>query len=316
MSFSKQDKYEQRLKNYIADVVPKDEILVDAPNTEENVAVTEQAPPNSAQIGVEAQDGVDIQDGVDSQENPSKKAHVGIGHRARLMKKASQGPLSDAELLELLLFYAIPRRNTSDIAHAMLGKCGSLQEALRTPPEQLKQIDGLGDNAVLFIKSLNDLCSRCQTQEARPQSLTIQATYAEFWKFLDGIYEQEIREVVDVYLLDSQSKIFACQRLAEGDISSVEFTANALTKFIIDSLPAGLFIVHNHPHGTTKPSLADKQVTKKCQLLCSLHNVMFCDHIIYARGQVYSYYESGNMQPISMKFAVKNLLKDEENGDE
>ena len=313
MSFSKQDNhYEQRLKEYIADVVPKDEVLVDAPETQMEV-----------QNGVEitAQDfscekaedfsGEKAEDFSCEKAEVEKKPHVGIGHRARLMKKANQERLSDAELLELLLFYAIPRRNTSDIAHAILGKCGSLQDALSMSVSQLKKIDGIGDNAALFIKALNDLCTRCHGEERKQQPLTVKATYAEFWKFLDGIYSNETREVVDVYLLDSDSEIFACQRLAEGDVSSVEFTANALTKIIIDTPPAGLFIVHNHPHGTMNPSKADRQVTKKCQLLCSLHNVMFCDHIIYANGQIYSYYESGKMQPISMKFAVKKVLGEE-----
>jgi DNA repair protein RadC len=157
------------------------------------------------------------------------------------------------------------------------------------------------------------LCFRYKTEiPKKRQPLTIKATYAGFWKLLDGIYQHETREVVDVYLLDSNSEIFSCQRLAEGDISSVEFTANALAKIIIDTPPAGLFIVHNHPQGTTQPSKADRQVTKKCQLLCSLHNIMFCDHIIYANGQIYSYYESGKMQPISVKFAAKKVLDEEE----
>lgn len=307
MSFSKQDNhYEQRLKEYIADVVHKDEVLVDAPETRMEVQ-------NGVETTTQDFSGEKAEDfsSEKARAEVEKKPHVGIGHRARLMKKANQERLSDAELLELLLFYAIPRRNTSDIAHAMLGKCGSLQDALSMSASQLKRIDGIGDNAALFIKALNDLCTRCHSEERKQQSLTVKATYAEFWKFLDGIYSNETREVVDVYLLDSDSEIFACQRLAEGDVSSVKFTANALTKIIIDTPPAGLFIVHNHPHGTMKPSKADRQVTKKCQLLCSLHNVMFCDHIIYANGQIYSYYESGKMQPISMKFAVKKLLGEE-----
>lgn len=307
MSFSKQDNhYEQRLKEYIADVVPKDEVLVDAPETQDEAG--NPAP--------ETQDKTQDKPQPAASGNPPQKPHVGIGHRARLMKKAKREPLSDAELLELLLFYAVPRRNTSDIAHEILGISGSIQEALRTPPEKLKRINGVGENVALFIKCLHDLCTRCEVEAPKRQPLTVKVTYAEFWTLLDGIYRHETKEVVDVYLLDSTSKIFACQRLAEGEVSSVEFTANALAKIIIDDSPAGLFIVHNHPHGTTKPSKADKQVTKKCQLLCSLHNVMFCDHIIYARGQIYSYYESGKMQPISMNFAVKTVLEkeEEENG--
>lgn len=310
MSFSKQDNhYEQRLKEYIADVVPKDEVLVDAPETQMEVQ-------NGVEITAQNFSGEKAEDFSCEKAVVEKKPHVGIGHRARLMKKAKREPLSDAELLELLLFYAVPRRNTSDIAHEILGISGSIQEALRTPPEKLKRINGVGENVALFIKCLHDLCARCEVEPPKRQPLTVKVTYAEFWTLLDGIYRHETKEVVDVYLLDSTSKIFACQRLAEGEVSSVEFTANALAKIIIDDSPAGLFIVHNHPHGTTKPSKADKQVTKKCQLLCSLHNVMFCDHIIYARGQIYSYYESGKMQPISMNFAVKTVLEkeEEENG--
>ena len=300
MPFSKQNNdYEQNLKNYIADVVPQDEILVDAPETETDMeTVTE----TDAETDME----------TNAETAAKKPAHSDTGHRARLLKKAMQERLSDAELLELLLFYAIPRRNTSDIAHKLLGKYDSLEAVLRAEPKVLKSIDGVGDNVAVFLKSLNDLCSRYKLENPKRQPLTVSTTYAEFWSFLDEIYANEPKEVVDVYLLDSESKIFACQRLAEGDISSVEFTAAALAKIIIDAPPAGLFIVHNHPQGTSKPSRADKDVTKKCQVLCSLHNVMFCDHIIYARGQVYSYYESGKMQPISVDFAIQNVVGVEE----
>ena len=284
MPFSKSDsEFERNLKEYISDVSIKEEILVDlsaenAENTENSARETEQA----------------------------KTPHA--GHRARMIAKSKKESLNDNELLELLLFYAIPRRNTSDIAHALLARYGSLQAVFNAGAKELKENMGIGENAVVFLKNVNELCLRYGTEKQQDSPLKLEVPYEKFWNELDKIYSDEKCEVVDVYLLDSQSKIFNSTRLATGDFNSVEFQPPLLTKFLLDHTPAGIVIVHNHPSGDTTPSSTDKMMTEKCQLLCSLHNVMFCDHIIYGRGHKYSYYDSGKLQPISVNYSVENII--------
>lgn len=281
MSFSNQNsEFEENLKEYISGVVTKDEILVDAV-------------PENGDIEKEEKD-------------ENKPSHA--GHRARLIAKSKKEDLNDSEFLELLLFYALPRRNTNDIAHTLLAKYGSLRAVLSADTKDLKKSAGVGDSVVFFLKNLNELCLRCNTEKKKDAPLKTKTPYADFWKELDRIYGMEEREVVDVYLLDSNSQIFNSVRLAVGDVDRVEFQPHSLTKILLENSPAGIVIVHNHPSGITTPSAEDKAMTEKCQILCSLHNVMFCDHIIYGVGQKYSYYDSGNLQPISVNYSIENIV--------
>ncbi len=74
-------------------------------------------------------------------------------------------------------------------------------------------------------------------------------------------------------------------------------------------------LVHNHPLGVSKPSIADDDMTKRCQLMCDMHGVLLCDHLIYAQGGVFSYYQNGRMQQISHSYSIDTVLP-RERGDE
>lgn len=230
------------------------------------------------------------------------------GHRSRMMKKAKEGEISDVELLELLLFYAQPRRNTSDLAHQLLSKYGTFKALLNANPEDLKEFKGLGENILFYLQRLSELCNRYQTKPRKHRSYDIIMTQKEFWGKLEEIYSAEKNEVADVYLLDCMSNVFAVHRLGEGDYNNVEFHASALTEVLLEKVPMGIMIVHNHPIGKAKPSIQDEVMTCRCQVICSLNEIMFCDHIIYADGEVFSYYNKGRMQTISKLFAIDTLV--------
>lgn len=232
------------------------------------------------------------------------------GHRARLIAKAQKERLSDAELLELLLFYCVRRRNTSDIAHSLIAKFGSIQAVCAASPLHLKSVKGVGDSIAFFLTKLGDLQSR--TAPPPPVAQPKRGDYmskSDVWKHLPEIYADEKREVVDVYLLDSESRVFQCVRISRGDRHSVTFQSQNLAKVLVQFQPSGIVLVHNHPFGEPEPSTVDGNMTEKCQLLCSLHNVIFCDHVICTgRGECYSYYYSGKMESISKNYAAETLL--------
>lgn len=248
------------------------------------------------------------------QEKEDNQSNDHSGHRGRLHAKASKQPLTDHELLELLLFYAMPRRNTSDIAHNLLFKYKSLQAVLNASPKELKEEKWVGDNVVHYLKYLNELCHRYDANGNQSQLLDNPISYPQLLERLDGMYEKEMQEVVDVYLMDASSRIINSRRLAIGEFSEVEISPPQLAKFLVDVMPAGMIIVHNHPQGTLSPSFADERVTHKCQVLCSMFNIMFCDHIIYTDKQKFSYYSSGDMKPISKIFSIETIV--DEKGEE
>ena len=229
------------------------------------------------------------------------------GHRSRLVAKSAREDLGDTELLELFLFNAIPRRNTNDIAHRLLRKFGSLYAVANASAEELKQVVGVGDSVVLLIRNLKRFCERYNNPD-----LPLPKAYAnrDFWEFLENTYKLEMQEVMDLYLLDEYEWVFKTMRIATGDEKAVDVAPQAVSKALIEFRPKGMVLVHNHPTGLCEPSDSDKSVTKSCQLICSMHNVKFCDHVIYGTDGRYSFYDSGKMQKISIDYSVARLVRE------
>ncbi len=231
------------------------------------------------------------------------------GHRARLFKKSKTERLSDNELLELLLFYALPRCNTNDIAHALLSTFGSLKGVLSADLQSLQAVKGVGESVGTYLQNLGELTARCVG--ASKGEMVVDDASARRRQFQDTLgfaYKDEKLEVVDVYLLNDEATVFKSLRLAQGKESHAEFKPQTLAKIFVEYAPAGIVLAHNHPSGNHKPSATDEAMTEQCQVLCSLHNVMFCDHIIYAGESRYSYYESGKLQGISAGYSITRLI--------
>ena len=228
------------------------------------------------------------------------------GHRKRLLARVGKEELLEHELLEILLYNALPRRNTNDIAHRLLSAFGSLQEVLQAPLAKLQEVDGVGESVATYLVCLGCVLRRCTE---KPQSEKGRK-YApkDFVNYVNEKYKTEGIEVVDAYLLDEDSHIFLKERIQSGDAVHVEFDPTLLAKLLAEHTPSGLVMVHNHPYGAGTPSEKDDEMTKRCQMLCSTHNVVFCDHVIYAPEGVYSYYAQGRMLRISTEYSMDGIL--------
>ena len=85
-------------------------------------------------------------------------------------------------------------------------------------------------------------------------------------------------------------------------------SADTLGELISREKPSGIVIVHNHPSQTPTPSQADDNTTERIIEICNLHKVLLCDHVIYAKGHRFSYYDSGNLQGISKHYSIENIV--------
>ena len=203
------------------------------------------------------------------------------------------------------MFYAIPRRNTSDIAHRLLARFGSLYGVFNASMDELKSVDGVGESVASFLY-LVGCCGECFLNGAEIYYGVYQSN--AFVAHVKKAYPRIHKEIADVYLLDDEGNILTCKRFTDHCETSVAVPTEAITKLLLEYKPSGLVMVHNHPTGQAKPSEKDEETTMSCQMLCSLHNVIFCDHIIYSRSGVYSYYLSGRMQEISARFSMGSVL--------
>ena len=231
------------------------------------------------------------------------------GHRLRMYEKLKNTKLAEHELLEILLYNAMPRRNTNELAHALILKFGSLDGVYSASIEDLQKVDGVGVQLASYLFLFGEAVRRGVEIEENRERFTGQFTPLTFMPFVKKAYKDVPREVMDLYLLDGDGYIIKKKRFSTDSISKVEVVPEELSSYLITEGAVGVVMVHNHPTGEAAPSGADDRMTKNLQILCSTHNRLLCEHIIYAPNGMYSYYCSGELEKITNHYSVQNVLK-------
>ncbi len=219
------------------------------------------------------------------------------GHRQRLMNKLGVRKLCDHEYLEILLYTALPRRNTNDLAHRLMANFGDLMGVLSAPKEQLEQVEGIGKNAAAHIFCVGEVVRACVNNEVAvlPKRFDNQ----RFLSYVKQEYVDVSSELLDIYFIDADGNIYKRKTLAEGSAFTVSLGGAEFAQTCISEHTSGIVLVHTHPSGNAKPSVTDDETTGKCQQLCALNGVLLCDHVIYGKNGIYSYYLSGRLSTIA-----------------
>lgn len=232
------------------------------------------------------------------------------GHRKRIIQKLETGTLLDHELLEILLFPSLPRRNTNDIAHRLLQKFGSIQEVFSASLEELKKVKGIGESTAANLRCIGIIYNKYFPMKKE----NYEGRY-DPKNFLSYVYERYgvvDCEVFDVYCIGKGNEISKRKRFTDDDGMTAKISASSLSKLLTEEKPSGIILVHNHPNGAAKPSQTDNETTSLCQVVCNMHGVVFCDHLIYSAYGVYSYYASGKLKEIGKMFSLEKLIAEKE----
>lgn len=234
--------------------------------------------------------------------------HEHAGHRQRLYAKLESGKLENHEYLEALLFNAIPRRNTNEIAHRLLSRFGSFSGVFKASVDELKTVDGVGDNVANYLFLIGEIFRRVDKEEkACYPRVYVKSEFEQYLK--NKAYVGETKECFDCYFLD-RSGVIKCWKRFESDSEySVSIKPELLNKLLANIQPFALVVAHNHVKGECLPSRQDDQTTSQLQMLCSIQNILLCDHYIVSPVGVYSYHSSGRLQEIAKKFAIKQIVK-------
>lgn len=229
------------------------------------------------------------------------------GHRSRLIAKLDKNALEDHELLEALLFNAIPRRNTNDLAHRLLAQFGSIKGVFEATMSELTRVNGVGESVAAYLFCVGKFYKKYY----EPKQPLYPETYIpnDFVSFVKSEYGKLAHEVLDFYFLNAAGRIIQRKRFSDTHEHHVFLDPTEFTKHLIEAKAAGVVAVHNHPTGELLPSEYDDNATSRIQVVCSIQNVLFCDHIIFADGNAYSYYQSGRMKQISNDYSLKNIFK-------
>lgn len=229
------------------------------------------------------------------------------GHRQRMYEKMKHNALAEHEWLEVLLYGMQPRRNTNEVSHRLIQRFGTVEDVLAASLEELQTVDGVGIQIASHLKCVQHFYAYYEkdTSGMFEERYTVTA----FLSFVKGLYPTIPHEVADLYLLDGEGYVIKKQGFTIENISSVLMKPEILSAFCLTNGARGVVLVHNHPSGIGLPSEADDTMTKNMQVLCSMHNLLLCDHVICATNGIYSYYLSGRMQEISKNYSIETLVQ-------
>ena len=214
------------------------------------------------------------------------------GHRARMKKKLLENgerSLADHELLEVLLYYAIPRRDTNELAHRLLKQFGSLRGVLSAPVQELACVSGVGQQAALLLGMVQMLCRRAAQREKEQILNSVDACGAYFTELLGS----SRREMLWQVCLDGKGKVLSSRCLAEGDVSMAAVSVRQVVEYALRAGAVGVVLAHNHPSGVALPSQEDIATTRLIRDALRTMNIQLVDHVVVADGDYVSMAASG-----------------------
>ena len=216
------------------------------------------------------------------------------GHREKMRQrflKSGLDAFADHEALELLLYYAIPRRDTNPIAHALMERYGSLSAVLAAPVEDLKKVEGVGESAAILLKLAPQLYRKAKMSDAEQE--TILSSVERVGAYLLERFAGEKNEVVYQLCLDRKGKLLVCKKLGEGGVTSADLDIRRLVENALLTGASAVVLAHNHPSGVALPSRDDYAATDRAKTALAVVGVALTDHIIAADGDFVSMADSG-----------------------
>jgi DNA repair protein RadC len=230
----------------------------------------------------EAEDSFDFLDGPVPDWDAGKAA--GDGHRARLRARLLTGgaeALADYEVLEYLLFAAIPRGNTKPIAKALLAQYGSLAGVLNADPKALQRVKGVGENSAAALKAVALAARRMARGEIMGKPVL--GSWQALIDYLTTDMAHLTVERVRVLYLDTKNRLIEDHHVGDGSIDEAAIHPREVIRRAMDVGASAMILVHNHPSGSPEPSRADIQITQRIAEAGRHMGVTVHDHVIIGR---------------------------------
>ncbi len=206
------------------------------------------------------------------------------GHRERLKARFRDGgaeALPDYELLELLLFRSIPRRDVKALAKELLRRFGSFGEVLGAPEERLREIPGIGDAVATDLKLVRAAGLRMSRGELRKK--TVLSSWSQVIDYCRSAMAFETREQFRILFLDKRNGLIADEVQQTGTVDHTPVYPREIVKRALELSSSAIILVHNHPSGDPTPSNADIQMTRQIVDIAKSLGIAVHDHIIVGR---------------------------------
>lgn len=234
---------------------------------------------------------------------------VHSGHRERTIKKFLISPeaFAEHEVLETLLFYALPRVDTNPLAHRLIRLFGSLSGVFNATKDQLLSVEGVGEKVATYILAIARVVENQKSQDKK--QVDLDSTF-KVKEWLKAFFMGKKEETFVILMLDKKYKLLAYCVFTDKHRSEVKAEIpEVITAFNVHK-PNFAIVAHNHPSSVCQPSSADEFTTKKLNVICELNDVNLLDHIIVAGDDCYSYRQEGKLDFIKDKINLNNLFNE------
>lgn len=204
------------------------------------------------------------------------------GHRERVKQEFLKNGFNEStpphKVIEMLLFYSIPRKDTNDLAHLLVNRFGSISGILDAPVEQLTEIKGISLNTAVLIKLIISVARIYHSEKSKNSGGY--TNFDDVCKYIVSRYFGYTKEMFSVTSFSGNGRILGFDILGEGNVSEVNVSTREIIETVLKRQAVCAIIAHNHPNGTAVPSDEDIAITKNIQIALSHINVKLLDHIV------------------------------------
>ena len=216
------------------------------------------------------------------------------GHRQRMKErflKEGLDSFSEVQVLEMLLFYCIPRQDTNPLAHMLLERFGSLAAVLEAYPDELRKVPGIGESAAIFLPLV--LETGRYYMISRQENQVILTNVEQCGRYMIPYFHGRRNETVFLLCLDAKCKVICCKEVGEGSVNSASVPIRRIVEMALGANATSVVLAHNHPSGIAVPSGDDVQTTRRLAMALSAVEIQLVDHIVVADEDFVSMAQSG-----------------------
>ncbi|MBE6632761.1 MAG: DNA repair protein RadC [Ruminococcaceae bacterium] len=205
-------------------------------------------------------------------------------HHRQRMRERLRGcdfdHLATHELLEFLLFYAIPRSDTNKLAHGLLERFGSLRELFEASAEELTEVEGIGENSALLLKLIPAITRRYAEEQRKPSERY--DSVSKLATFFVRRFIGDNRECLYMMLLNNRMNMIDCVKISEGSVNCSEVPVRRMTELALSKKASSVVLAHNHPNGLAIPSGNDLDVTDHLNNAFHMLGITLLEHLVIA----------------------------------
>ena len=203
------------------------------------------------------------------------------GHRQRLRERFLKEGLDNftqEQVVELLLFYSIPRIDTNEIAHHLVNRFGSLSQVLEAPVEELQKVPGIGEHSAVLLHLMAEVARYYQVN--RTINEKVLNTIEKCGAYLLPYFVGRRNETVYLLCLDAKCKLLCCREISEGSINAASISIRKVVETALAANATSVVLAHNHPSGVAMPSGDDVVTTHRIAAALHAVDVYLADHLV------------------------------------